>query len=130
MITQEVRFFLGSFFSGVFLLMAYDMIRLLRVLIPHRKALVNGEDFIFWAGASIFIFRTIYKLNDGNIRGFGILCMVAGMLLYQFFAKIVKKGLKKAAKPFKMRVRKVKGAQKAHRNEERHESRQADKEKR
>lgn len=130
MITQEVRFFLGSFLSGFFLLAAYDVIRLLRILIPHGKAVVNGEDLLFWTGASIFIFRMIYKLNDGNIRGFGIFCMVLGMFLYQFFAKFVKKGLKKAAKPFKMGVQRVKGVRKAHRNEEKHESGQADKGKR
>lgn len=102
---------------------AYDVLRIFRRIVPHSKGIVNSEDILFWVGASVFIFQVIYRLNDGNIRGFGILCMVVGMLLYQFFAKIVKKGLKKALRPFKMRIQGLSFTGKPDRSEENHESR-------
>ena len=126
----------------------YDILRLIRRIVPHRKAAVNGEDILFWIGASIFIFRIIYQLNDGKIRSFGIFCMLIGMLVYRFtisntlvellykvigtsllkFVKILKKGLKKALRPFKMGIRKINYMCRKRKNEEKHENGQADKE--
>lgn len=128
MIVLEVRFFLGSFLSGILLVAAYDILRFLRRLIPHSRTFVNGEDILFWSGASMFIFRVIYRLNNGSIRGFGLLCMAAGMLLYHFslsnvlveffyrvfgtsllkFTKMLKKGLKKLGKPFRIGICRLK----------------------
>ncbi len=128
MIALEVHFFLGSFLSGVLLLAAYDVLRLLRRIVPHSRAFVNGEDILFWIGASIFIFRVIYTLNDGSIRSFGIFCMAAGMGMYHFslsdmlvgilyrifgvsilkLVKFIKKILKKIAKPIKMGIQRLK----------------------
>lgn len=141
MIVLEVRFFLGSFFSGVILLAVYDTLRLIREIIPHKKIWVNGEDILFWVLASVFIFRMIYRLNNGEIRSFGIICMAAGMALYHFalsnvlmgpllkFVRIVKKGLKKAVRPFIMGIDRLKHIQLAQEKEEGNESGQADKEK-
>lgn len=145
----EVHFFLGSFLGGIILLAAYDILRLIRRIIPHKRLWINGEDIVFWLAGSVFIFRIIYHFNNGEIRGFGMLSMIAGMLLYHFtlsdvlveffyrifgtflikFAQIVKKGLKKAAIPFKMGIKRLKRMQGLHRNEEENEVGQADKRK-
>lgn len=145
----EIRFFLGSFLGGVTLLAAYDVLRLLRRIVPHKRGWVNGEDLLFWVAASIYIFRMIYRLNDGEIRGYGILSMAIGMFLYHFIlsdgilelsyrtfgtfvlkiARILKKGLKKAVKPFKIKINKLKNMQGLHRNEDKDEGGQADKKK-
>lgn len=149
MITTEVHFFLGSFLSGVLLVAAYDIFRFFRRIVPHSKAVVNTEDIIFWTGASIFIFRMIYQLNDGKIRGFGIFCMICGMLLYHFslsdglvefsyrifgtsilkIVKFIRRGLKKIIKPFRMMIRKLKDMRKKHRNGEKNEEGQSDEKK-
>ncbi|MFW5630775.1 spore cortex biosynthesis protein YabQ [Acetivibrio ethanolgignens] len=148
-IVLEVRFFLGSFLGGVILLAVYDILRLIRRIIPHKRIWINGEDLLFWLAASVFIFRIIYRLNNGEIRGFGMLSMTAGMVLYHFtvsdvlvelffrifgtsllkFVQIVKKGLKKAVRPFKMGLKRLKHMQGLHRNEEENEVGQADKKK-
>lgn len=148
-IVLEARFFLGSFLGGVILLAVYDILRLIRRIIPHKRIWINGEDLLFWLAASVFIFRIIYRLNNGEIRGFGMLSMTAGMVLYHFtvsdvlvelffrifgtsllkFVQIVKKGLKKAVRPFKMGLKRLKHMQGLHRNEEENEVGQADKKK-
>ncbi|MFW5675451.1 MAG: spore cortex biosynthesis protein YabQ [Acetivibrio ethanolgignens] len=148
-IVLEVRFFLGSFLGGVILLAVYDILRLIRRIIPHKRIWINGEDLLFWLEASVFIFRIIYRLNNGEIRGFGMLSMTAGMVLYHFtvsdvlvelffrifgtsllkFVQFVKKGLKKAVRPFKMGLKRLKHMQGLHRNEEENEVGQADKKK-
>ncbi|MFW5672518.1 MAG: spore cortex biosynthesis protein YabQ, partial [Acetivibrio ethanolgignens] len=130
-------------------LAAYDVLRLIRRIIPHKRIWINGEDLLFWLAASVFIFRIIYRLNNGEIRGFGMLSMTAGMVLYHFtvsdvlvelffrifgtsllkFVQIVKKGLKKAVRPFKMGLKRLKHMQGLHRNEEENEVGQADKKK-
>ncbi|MCR5753979.1 MAG: spore cortex biosynthesis protein YabQ [Acetatifactor sp.] len=104
MIALEVRFFLGSFLSGIFLLFVYEMLRLWRWLVPHGKLWVNVEDFFFWVAASGFLFQMIYRLNSGVIRGFSIVCLIMGMIVGQKIAKIGKKGLKKTGKPVRMGI--------------------------
>lgn len=150
MITLEVHFFLGSFLSGILLVAIYDVLRLLRRMVRHSRAFVNGEDFLFWGAASIFIFRVIYRLNDGKIRSFGILCMAAGMLLYHFSlsdalvelfyrafelsvlkaVRLAKKGLKKLLRPFTIGIKKLKKLKKVRKVVRRkHEGKQKSKQK-
>lgn len=146
---QEMHFFVGSFFGGAILIVSYDILRFIRKLLPHSRVAVNIEDFLFWIGASIFIFKIIYQLNAGELRGFGILCMIGGMALYHFgvsdmlvellykvvgtlvlkIVKILKRGLKKAVRPFKMGIQKLRYVCRKHGNEEKHESGQAYKKK-
>lgn len=78
----EVQFFLVSILSGVILLIVYDIIRISRRIIKHFKVLVAIEDILFWVASSIFIFIMMYKQNNGDIRGFSIMGMLIGMLVY------------------------------------------------
>lgn len=78
----EVQFFLVSILSGAILLFVYDIIRIFRRIIKHSKVLVAIEDILFWVVSSIFIFIMMYKQNNGDIRGFSIMGMVIGMLVY------------------------------------------------
>jgi hypothetical protein len=106
MIRQEAYFLLGSFLGGVLVVTAYDVLCLFRKIIPHNRGFINGEDVLFLIGASIFIFKIIYKLNDGTIRGFALLCMVAGVIFIKLFQNNIKKGLKKAEKAFTIKNKK------------------------
>lgn len=81
-ITIELQFFLISILWGGILLLAYDVLRILRRLIKHGSILIAFEDLIFWILASIFIFAMMYRENNGIIRGFSILGMAIGMVLY------------------------------------------------
>jgi spore cortex biosynthesis protein YabQ len=83
-ITIELQFFLLSILWGCILLLAYDVLRIFRRLIKHGMILVAVEDLIFWLLASLFIFTMIFHQNNGIIRGFSIIGMLLGIILYHF----------------------------------------------
>jgi spore cortex biosynthesis protein YabQ len=65
-------------------MLAYDVLRILRRLIPHDSFFIALEDFFFWVIASLFIFAMIYRVNDGIIRGFSALGVILGGVLYHY----------------------------------------------
>ncbi len=83
-ITVELQFFLISILWGGILLLSYDVLRILRRMIPHDGFFIALEDFFFWVFASLFIFAMIYRVNDGVIRGFSALGVVLGGVLYHY----------------------------------------------
>ncbi len=83
-ISIELQFFLLSILWGGILLLAYDVLRIFRRLIKHGIILVAIEDLIFWLLASLFIFTMIFHKNNGIIRGFSIIGMLLGIILYHF----------------------------------------------
>lgn len=86
-ITVELQFFLISVLWGSIILLAYDGLRILRRLIKHGIIFLAVEDIIFWVVASVFIFSMIYKQNNGIIRGFSVMGMTIGMVLYHYIFK-------------------------------------------
>ena len=106
-ISMEIRFFLASVLSGIILLIVYDVIRIIRRVIKHAWFFVALEDLIFWLLSGLFIFRMMYEMNNGTIRGFAVLGMLLGMIIYNqslspFFVKglsefilLVKRGIAK-----------------------------------
>lgn len=84
MIFQEADFFAVSFLYGVFLLAAYDLLRIFRRTFVHKKGSVAAEDMIFWVIGGILVFRMMYEKNDGILRGTAFLAMGAGMTLYHY----------------------------------------------
>lgn len=83
-ITTELQFFLLSILWGGILLLAYDVLRIFRRLVKHGVIFVAVEDLIFWVIASLFLFIMIFQNNNGIIRGFSIMGMLIGMVLYHF----------------------------------------------
>lgn len=78
----ELRFFGVSVFWGMLLLIMYDLLRILRRIIVHNNFFIALEDILFWITCSFLIFRMMYQQNNGIIRGFSILAMLLGMLIY------------------------------------------------
>jgi spore cortex biosynthesis protein YabQ len=83
-IITELRFFIISVLWGALVLLAYDILRILRRIIRHNEVVVAIQDIIFWIIASIFIFAMIYIKNDGIIRGFSVMGMTIGMVAYHY----------------------------------------------
>jgi len=83
-ITFELQFFLVSIFSGTLILLVYDGFRIVRRLIKHNEVFLAIEDLIFWVAASVFIFAMMYQENNGIIRGFSVMGMTIGMVLYHY----------------------------------------------
>lgn len=96
-ISVELQFFLISILWGVLIILAYDILRIFRRLIPHNAFVLAIEDIVFWVLASLFIFAMIYTMNNGTIRGFSVMGMGIGMTLYYFiFSELFVKWMTKA----------------------------------
>lgn len=67
---------------GVKLAFVYDGIRIFRFLISHKNIFISFEDFFFWVYASCILFKLQLEQSNGILRGFSILGILAGMLLY------------------------------------------------
>lgn len=92
-ILKEADILLKAFGTGVILIFVYDLLRIIRRLVPHGTWLVSMEDFLFWAGSAVTIFAMLYRENDGYLRGFSIGGVVLGMLLYSaLLSRFVIKG--------------------------------------
>ncbi|WP_099469578.1 spore cortex biosynthesis protein YabQ [Konateibacter massiliensis] len=81
-IINEVYFFGCCVLTGVAVISMYDVLRIFRRIVKHGVFAVGLEDFLYWVGSGFFVFHIIYIRNDGVIRGFAILAIVLGMLLY------------------------------------------------
>ncbi|MBP1753801.1 MAG: hypothetical protein H6Q59_199 [Firmicutes bacterium] len=105
-ITIELQFFLISVLWGGILLVVYDALRIIRRLIRHGAFLIAIEDLIYWLAASLFIFAMIFQKNNGIIRGFSVIGMLLGSILYHFavseeLVKIVTKLIRTLLSPIK-----------------------------
>lgn len=111
-ITIELQFFLTSILWGGILLLIYDILRILRRVIKHGAFLIAVQDMIFWVAASLFIFSMIYRENNGIIRGYSILGMMLGSILYHFalsdfLVKLISKLIQTLLSPFKAALNQV-----------------------
>lgn len=81
-ILKEADVLLAAFLMGALLLFVYDLLRIVRKIVPHKMWLVGAEDLLFWIGSALALFAMLYRENSGYIRGFVIGGVLVGMLLY------------------------------------------------
>lgn len=81
-IIKEAGLFLDSLFTGLVIMVLYDILRLLRRIVRHNDIIVGIEDFLFWSLAGMGIFALIYSENDGRIRWFIIVGICIGTWVY------------------------------------------------
>lgn len=82
-------FFAHSFVWGIEMAIVYEGLRILRYLIRHGTFALAVEDLLYWIAYGILLFRMIYLENDGMIRGFALLAVLLGMILYLQFRKLL-----------------------------------------
>lgn len=124
-IYAEFNTFCYAIMLGALCGIIYDIIRVFRRIIKKGIAITVVEDIIYWLMVSILMFMLMYRENGGMVRGYAIIGMAFGMILYEisigkFFVKYVSKFLnyilnrilkvlewvlKKVLKPFKIIVR-------------------------
>ena len=63
-------------------LLVYDLIRIFRRVAAHGVVWIAVEDMFFWVISAFVLFQFLYQEDDGKVRGFVILAMFLGMLLY------------------------------------------------
>lgn len=94
-IVYEVKLLFYSFLTGAGLMVVYDVLRIFRMVIKHKPVFTGIEDMAYWIYASLVSFSLLYRQNDGGLRGYVIVGIFTGMLLYdrlvsRFFLKLLK----------------------------------------
>lgn len=82
-IIAELYFLLHCFLMGVLITMLYDVLRILRRVVPHNTAAVSVEDFLYWVVCSLLIFAMLIRENNGMLRWFAVAGAMLGMILYR-----------------------------------------------
>lgn len=105
-IIVELQFFLISILWGALILASYDVLRIFRRVIKHNYFFIAIEDLLFWVITSVFIFAMIYNENNGIIRGFSIMGMALGMVIYhyllsKFVVKLISELILLILRPFR-----------------------------
>ena len=85
LITWEWKFFAIAVMWGMILSIVYDVLRIFRRVIIHRKiALLAAEDILFWMICGFAMFHVIFMVNDGIIRSFALIAFLIGSAMYQY----------------------------------------------
>ena len=81
-IIKELQFFGLAVLRGIWILALYDVLRILRRVIPHGVWVIALEDVLYWACTALLIFQLLYRENDGALRGYALFAVAAGMFAY------------------------------------------------
>ena len=104
-IQYEAWLMVLSLVTGGWLMLAYDTLRVFRLVIRHGPFWTGVEDFLYWLYAGLVTFILLYEQNDGVFRAYVIGGVFAGMILYdRFISRIFFKCLKKAGKCLRMTI--------------------------
>lgn len=118
-IQAEAELAVQSFLLGIFLMICYDCLRILRLLIVHGTLWTGLEDFIYWIYAASMTFSLLFRENSGVLRGYVIIGVFFGMFLYdRIVSQPVFELLKKFGKWIRIKLRRRK-LQKQERKHER-----------
>lgn len=84
LIAQQVQFILLMTMSGMLLMTGYDVLRLIRWLVPHGQVSIAVEDILYWIAVSVPIFYLFLEFHDGIIRWYGLVAVFSGIVLYEY----------------------------------------------
>ncbi len=120
-IKNQLVFLLGSFLSGVFVMLAYEAVNVFRELFRPGVFGKLVADVLFFAISGVCVFQMIFLCNNGTIRSFFVFAFGAGALLYRktvgtrisdLIVKAVRKVWHLITRPAAMLVKKVRAKQK------------------
>lgn len=117
-IQAEAELAVQSFFLGIFLMICYDCLRLLRLLFIHGALWTGLEDFIYWIYAASMTFSLLFRENSGVLRGYVIIGVFLGMFLYD---RIVSQPVFELLKKFGKWIRIKLSRRKLRKEEKKHE---------
>lgn len=102
----EIKNFTIAAYYGMIMVASYDILRILRWFVKHRNILIGIEDYFYWIIWGIMFFSINYKLNNGKIRGYIIMAIVLGAVLYaKTFGKFIMYIVREKAKRLGYRER-------------------------
>ena len=80
---SENEFLYHALLMGAYITFVYDILRILRRVIPHSALFVSLEDLLFWIYCGAEVFLMMYHESNGTLRWFAVLGAFAGMFLYK-----------------------------------------------
>ena len=80
---SENEFLLHSLIMGIFINIVYDVLRIIRRVIPHSALMVSVEDFGFWVYCGAEVFLLMYRESNGTLRWFAVFGALIGMIIYK-----------------------------------------------
>ena len=99
-IRYEAWLLLLSLLVGGWLMLVYELFRVLRLMVKHSSFVRGIEDFLFWIFAGVVTFMLLYEQNDGGLRLYAIVGVLVGMSLYdRIVSRFLFAVLKKAGEP-------------------------------
>lgn len=102
----EAELAASSFFLGIILMISYDLLRLFRLFIPHSSLATGLEDFAYWIYCAVMTFLLLFYENSGVLRGYVIISVFVGMILYdRIVSQPVFSILKKAKRWFTIKMK-------------------------
>lgn len=84
MIRQEIALILFMVSGGMIIMLAYDLLVVIRELVRRTQLLITLEDIIYWVAAAVCTFYVIYRINEGVIRGYAAAGLIGGAVLFQW----------------------------------------------
>lgn len=84
LILWEAQYLLSCFVMGIILILIYDIVRIIRIVLPHPIILTGMEDLLYWLMVALAVFVMLYRGNDGIIRWYAVAAEITGMVLYNY----------------------------------------------
>lgn len=81
-LAKETKLFLMSLGMGVVLSLCYDVLRLLRIQVHHKKSTVFAEDILYFLGSAFFTFLFLLKYHYGQVRGYVLIGEGLGWVIW------------------------------------------------
>ncbi|MCM1246265.1 MAG: spore cortex biosynthesis protein YabQ [Roseburia sp.] len=115
-IKGQLIFLLGSFLSGVAVMLAYEAVNIFRGLFRPRAVGKFVADVLFFTVSAVFVFRMIFLCNNGTIRSFFLFAFGAGAILYRktfgtlisgFVVRLIRRVIHAISRPFVCFCRKI-----------------------
>ena len=78
----EWELFLLSIKVGIKVAFIYEVIVIFRMFVSHCKWVKTVQDIVYWIYAVTILFKLQYTYSNGVLRGFSILGVFLGMMLY------------------------------------------------
>jgi len=81
---NQAYIFLIFILNGFLIGLLFDIFRILRKSFKTKDFLTYIQDFLFWILAGIIILYSLFKFNNGEIRGYVFLGIFIGVITYLF----------------------------------------------
>ena len=102
----QARLFGMAILWGLGLMLAYDCLRVFRMMIRQRKGIQTAEEAVFWLLAAGCLFGLMYRFNNGAVRNYIVCGMGTGMVIYRWLlSSMVVRWLLAVLRPIRQIVR-------------------------